>query len=162
MTVLGGTTYESTLLVLKIAFLVLLYLFVWRVVRTAGRDMRLPQESFILRPGGALTGGAIGQAIQSGRLVVTHSAVVEEGAEFALDSSAVTIGRADQNDVVIDGDEFASARHARVEPRRDGVWVHDLGSTNGTFVNGVRIDRPRKLVNGDVVRAGETELRYEE
>jgi pSer/pThr/pTyr-binding forkhead associated (FHA) protein len=74
----------------------------------------------------------------------------------------VTIGRAEQNDVVIDGDEFASARHARVEPRRDGVWVHDLGSTNGTFVNGVRIDRPRKLVNGDVVRAGETELRFEE
>jgi hypothetical protein len=162
MTIGAGTTYESALLVLKIAFLVLLYLFVWRVVRTAGRDMRLPQESFILRPGGALTGGAIGQAIQSGRLVVTHSAVVEEGAEFSLDSSAVTIGRAEQNDVVIDGDEFASARHARVEPRRDGVWVHDLGSTNGTFVNGVRIDRPRKLVNGDVVRAGETELRFEE
>jgi len=162
MTIGAGTTYESALLVLKIAFLVLLYLFVWRVVRTAGRDMRLPQESFILRPGGALTGGAIGQAIQSGRLVVTHSAVVDEGAEFSLDSSAVTIGRAEQNDVVIDGDEFASARHARVEPRRDGVWVHDLGSTNGTFVNGVRIDRPRKLVNGDVVRAGETELRFEE
>jgi hypothetical protein len=158
----GSVAVEEALLVLKIAFLVLLYLFVWRVVRTAGRDMRLPQESFILRPGGALTGGAIGQAIQSGRLVVTHSAVVEEGAEFSLDSSAVTIGRAEQNDVVIDGDEFASARHARVEPRRDGVWVHDLGSTNGTFVNGVRIDRPRKLVNGDVVRAGETELRFEE
>jgi len=162
MSVGAGTTYESVLLVLKIAFLVLLYLFVWRVVRTAGRDMRLPQESFILRPGGALTGGAIGQAIQSGRLVVTHSPVIDEGMEYRLDSAAVTIGRAEQNDVAIDGDEFASARHARVEPRRDGVWVHDLGSTNGTFVNGVRIDRPRKLVNGDVVRAGETELRFEE
>ena len=55
MTMLASTTYESTLLVLKIAFLVLLYLFVWRVVRTAGRDMRLPQESFILKP--ALAGG---------------------------------------------------------------------------------------------------------
>jgi pSer/pThr/pTyr-binding forkhead associated (FHA) protein len=74
----------------------------------------------------------------------------------------VTIGRSPQNVVSIDGDEFASARHARVEPRRDGVWVSDLGSTNGTYVNGIRIDRPRKLVNGDVVRAGETELRYEE
>jgi hypothetical protein len=161
MNVLAGTTYESVLLVLKIAFLVLLYLFVWRVVRTAGRDMRLPQESFILRPS-ALAGGAIGQAIQSGRLVVTNSPVLEEGTEYSLDSAAVTIGRAGQNDVSIDGDEFASSRHARVEPRRDGVWVNDLGSTNGTFVNGVRIDRPRKLVNGDVVRTGETELRYEE
>jgi hypothetical protein len=158
---IASTTYESVLLVLKIAFLVLLYLFIWRVVRTAGRDMRLPQESFILRPG-ALTGGAIGQAIESGRLVVAHSPVLDDGAEFGLDSAAVTVGRASQNVISIDGDEFASARHARIEPRRDGVWVSDLGSTNGTFVNGVRIDRPRKLVNGDVVRAGETELRYEE
>lgn len=162
MTVLASTTYESALLILKIAFLVLLYLFVWRVVRTAGRDMRLPQESFILRPGGALTGGAIGQAIESGRLVVAHSPVLEEGLEYSLDSTAVTVGRSEQNTVPIDGDEFASARHARIEPRRDGVWVSDLGSTNGTYVNGVRIDRPRKLVTGDVVRAGETELRYEE
>ena len=158
---LAGTTYESVLLVLKIAFLVLLYLFVWRVVRTAGRDMRLPQESFILRPG-TLTSGGIGQQINSGRLVVEHSPAVDEGEEFEIDSSAVTIGRGEQNVVAIEGDEFASARHARIEPRRDGVWVNDLGSTNGTYVNGVRIDRPRKLVAGDVVRVGETELRYEE
>ena len=161
MTIGAGTTYESALLVLKIAFLVLLYLFVWRVVRTAGRDMRLPQESFILRPALA-GGGAIGQQIRPGRLVVTHSPVLDEGEEYDLSSSAVTIGRASQNTVSIDGDEFASARHARIEPRRDGVWVSDVGSTNGTFVNGVRIDRPRKLVSGDVVRAGETELRFEE
>jgi hypothetical protein len=158
---LASTTYESVLLALKIAFLVLLYLFVWRVVRTAARDMRLPQESFILRPG-TLAGGAIGQAIHSGRLVVAHSEVLEPGTEYELDSAAVTVGRAPQNTVSIDGDEYASARHARIEPRRDGVWVSDLGSTNGTFVNGVRIDRPRKLVNGDLVRTGETELRYEE
>jgi FHA domain len=160
MTPLASATYESTLLVLKIAFLVLLYLFVWRVVRTAGRDMRLPQESFILKP--ALAGGAVGQQIRQGRLVVMSSPVLEEGEEYSLESSAVTIGRASQNSVSIDGDEFASARHARIEPRRDGVWVSDVGSTNGTFVNGVRIDRPRKLVSGDVVRAGETELRFEE
>jgi pSer/pThr/pTyr-binding forkhead associated (FHA) protein len=73
----------------------------------------------------------------------------------------LTIGRGGQNDVSIEGDEFASARHARVEPRRDGVWVQDLGSTNGTHVNGVRIDRPRRLTDGDVVRIGETELRFE-
>jgi hypothetical protein len=157
---LASTTYESVLLVLKIAFLVLLYLFVWRVVRTAGRDLRLPQESFILKP--ALAGGAIGQAIHPGRLVVESSPVLEEGAEYTLDSAAVTIGRGPQNAVSIEGDEFASSRHARIEPRRDGVWVTDLGSTNGTFVNGVQIDRPRKLVTGDVVRTGETELRYED
>jgi pSer/pThr/pTyr-binding forkhead associated (FHA) protein len=158
--IVAGTTYETVLLVLKIAFLVLLYLFIWRIVRTAGRDLRLPQESFILRP--ALAGGAIGQAINPGRLVVIQSQVLAVGEEFGLDSNPLTVGRGTQNDVSIDGDEFASARHVRVEPRRDGVWVSDVGSTNGTYVNGVRIDRPRKLVQGDVVRVGETELRFEE
>ena len=156
----ASTSYQSVLLALKIAFLVLLYLFIWRIVRTAARDLRLPQESFILRP--AMAGGTIGQAIHPGRLVVTSSGVLDTGEEYELDASPLTIGRGGQNDVMIDADEFASARHVRIEPRRDGVWVHDLGSTNGTFVNGVRLDRPRKLVSGDVVRAGETELRFED
>jgi pSer/pThr/pTyr-binding forkhead associated (FHA) protein len=161
--IVAGTTYQTALLALKIAFLVLLYLFIWRIVRTAGRDLRLPQESFIMRP--AVAGnllGTGGHAVEPGRLVVVHSEVLAAGEEYPLDSSALTIGRGGQNTVSIDGDEFASARHVRVEPRRDGVWVSDLGSTNGTFVNGVRIDRPRKLAAGDVVRAGETELRFEE
>lgn len=155
-----GTTLSEVLLALKIAFLVLLYLFIWRIVRTVARDQRLPQESFILRP--ALAGGPVGQSIRPGRLVVEHSSSLRAGEEFELDSTALTIGRGGQNDVALEGDEFASARHVRVEPRRDGVWVHDVGSTNGTYVNGVRIDRPRKLVDGDVVRVGETELRFEE
>jgi hypothetical protein len=160
--IIASTSYEPVLLALKVAFLILLYLFVWRIVRTAATDMRLPQESFIHQP--ALAGGIREAAPTSvgGRLVVVHSAVLEEGDEFELEASALTIGRAGQNDVSIDGDEFASARHVRIEPRRDGVWVQDLGSTNGTHVNGVRIDRPRKLVTGDVVRVGETELRYEQ
>ena len=80
-------------------------------------------------------------AAAGGRLVVQESPVLEQGDEFELDSAPLTVGRGGQNDVAIDGDEFASARHVRFEPRRDGVWVHDLGSTNGTYVNGVRIDR---------------------
>jgi hypothetical protein len=161
MSLLASTTYESVLLALKVAFLVLLYLFIWRIVRTAATDLRLPQESFILRPALA-GGGAIGHAADSGRLVVVASAVLEPGQEYELSAAPLTIGRGGQNDVQIEADEFASARHVRIEPRRDGVWVNDLGSTNGTFVNGVRVDRPRKLANGDVVRAGETELRFED
>ena len=157
---IASVAVDTALLILKIAFLVLLYLFIWRIVRTASRDLRLPQESFILRP--ALAGGPIGQSIRPGRLVVVVSPVLELGEEYELNSSPLTVGRAGQNDVALENDEFASARHVRIEPRRDGVWVNDLGSTNGTFVNGIRIDRPRKLVQGDVVRVGETELRFEE
>jgi hypothetical protein len=157
---LASTSYEAVLLALKVAFLILLYLFVWRIVRTAATDMRFPQDSFVLQP--VLAGGVREEApLAAGRLVVVHSAVLEEGEEYELEAAPLTIGRGGQNDVSIEGDEFASARHSRIEARRDGVWVHDLGSTNGTHVNGVRIDRPRKLAPGDVVRVGETELRYD-
>ena len=47
------------------------------------------------------------------------------------------------------------------EPRRDGVWIEDIGSTNGTYLNGIRISRPRKLSPGDIVRVGETDLRFD-
>ena len=53
---------------------------------------------------------------------------------YSIDSQSLTIGRGRDNDVSIAGDEYASTRHARFEPRRDGVYVEDIGSTNGTFV----------------------------
>ena len=160
--ILAGTQLEEVLLALKIAFLVLLYLLIWRIVRTVSRDMRRSpaQESFIMSPiGGVPVAAAVAAA--GGRLVVEESPVLDEGLELELDSTSLTIGRAGQNDVAVEGDEFASARHVRFEPRRDGVWVQDLGSTNGTFVNGVRIAEARRLVPGDVVRVGETDLRFE-
>jgi predicted component of type VI protein secretion system len=154
---LAGTRLEEVLLALKVAFLVLLYLFIWRIVRTVGRDPRVPQESFILKP---QTAAAVGLTVQSGRLIVKQSPHLEEGEEFELDSEPLTIGRAAQNDVSLERDEFASARHLRIDPRRDGVWIQDLGSTNGTYVNGIRLDGPRRLSPGDIVRVGETELRF--
>jgi pSer/pThr/pTyr-binding forkhead associated (FHA) protein len=152
---------DEALLVLKALFLVLLYLFIWRIVRSASKDVRLPQESFILRPGEGDAAMLAQQPLQTGRLVVLKSPAIPEGTTFELDASALTIGRGGQNDVPIEEDEFASARHARFEPRRDGVWVQDRGSTNGTYVNGAQLDRPRRLAEGDVVRVGETDLRYE-
>jgi hypothetical protein len=154
----GTVAVDTALLILKIAFLVLLYLFIWRIVRTASRDLRLPQESFILAPGSP---GSPAASISTGRLVVVKSPSLDEGSDHELDSAQVTIGRGGQNDLRLGGDDFASARHARFEPRRDGVWLQDLGSTNGTYVNGARIDRPRKLTHGDIVRVGETDLRFE-
>ena len=152
---------ETTLLFLKIAFLVLLYLFIWRIVRSAARDLRLPQESMILRP--HQVAGLLPQppAAELGRLVVASSPALEEGEVFPLDSSPLSIGRGAGNDVSISDDQYASGRHARFEPRRDGVYVEDVGSTNGTFVNGIRLTRERRLTPGDVVRIGETDLRYE-
>jgi pSer/pThr/pTyr-binding forkhead associated (FHA) protein len=99
--------------------------------------------------------------LRSGRLVVVRSPDLSEGEDFELNSAQLTIGRGNQNDIAIGTDEYASARHARFEPRQDGVWVQDLGSTNGTYLNGTRLDRPRRLSRGDIVRVGETDLRFE-
>ena len=155
---------EPLLLALQAAFLILLYVFIWRVVRSAGRDMQVaPQESFILAPSqaGDLATLRDPGPREVGRLVVVSSPTLEPGEGRMLDSVAVTVGRGPQNDVALDGDDFASAKHARIEPRGDGVWVEDVGSTNGTYLNGIKLTRARKLTPGDVVRVGETELRYE-
>jgi pSer/pThr/pTyr-binding forkhead associated (FHA) protein len=123
----------------------------------------MPQESFIMGPAqaAALGLGRQNSAVSTGTLVALNSTALEEGTRFELDAKTLTVGRGAPNDIRLDDDEFASAHHARVEPRRDGVWVEDIGSTNGTFVNGTRLGRPQKLAPGDIVRFGETDLRYE-
>jgi hypothetical protein len=160
---LASAQVETTLVFLKIGFLVLLYLFIWRIVRSAARDLRLPQESMILAPQQAAAAGLLAQpsARELGRLVVLASPVLEQGDAFAIDSHPLTIGRGSNNDIALPADEYASTRHVRFEPRRDGVWIEDIGSTNGTFVNGIRLTRERRLAPGDVVRIGETDLRFE-
>jgi hypothetical protein len=158
--VIASVAVEEALLVLKIAFLVLLYLFIWRIVRSAARDVRMPQESFVLAPG-SVPGLGEAPQIQSGRLVVIKSPALEEDDELLLDSAALLVGRGSGNDVNLARDEYASSNHARVEPRRDGVWVEDVGSTNGTYLNGTRLTNAKRLTPGDILRVGETELRYE-
>jgi pSer/pThr/pTyr-binding forkhead associated (FHA) protein len=161
--VLASAQVETTLLVLKLAFLILLYLFIWRIVRSAARDLRLPQESMILAPQQAAASGFPQQpfARETGRLVVLQSPALGEGDVYTLDSQPLTMGRGATNDISLPEDEYSSTRHARFEPRRDGIWIEDIGSTNGTYVNGIRLTRERKLVPGDVVRIGETDLRFE-
>jgi pSer/pThr/pTyr-binding forkhead associated (FHA) protein len=149
---------DELLLILKVAFLVLLYLFIWRIVRSASKDIRVAQESFVLAPAQAAAAGLVRR--QPG-LVVLKSPTLRPGEKHALDSAALTVGRSAQNDIELRGDGFASAVHALFEPKRDGVWLQDVGSTNGTFVNGVKLEAPRKLAAGDVVRIGETDLRYD-
>ena len=153
---------DEALLGLKIGFIVLLYFFIWRIVRSAARDFRsapgqasVGQESMIIAPGQAASSGV---TATRARLVVLKSPALSPGEEIPVDSAPVTVGRGGQNDVPLDGDEFSSAQHARFESRRDGLWVEDIGSTNGTFVNGARVTTPRRLGKGDIVRVGQTDF----
>ena len=157
---LASVEIEEVLLLLKIGFLLLLYIFIWRIVRTASRDLRAPQESMILAPPRSAR-APTSRPSQPGKLVVVESPSLAEGEVRMLDSSPLMLGRGAGNDLSLDRDEYASARHARIEPRRDGIWIEDVGSTNGTFVNGDRLTEPRRLQPGDVIRIGATDLRFE-
>src|SRR3954453_19858645 len=173
---LASSSVGSVLLILKIAFLVVLYIFVWRVIRTAGREPKVraspraggspAADSMILTPSAAAAAGlgsaAAARPRRSVHLVVPRSPRLETDAMFPGGSAPVTVGRSGQNDLVLDGDESASSRHARIEARGDGVWVQDLDSTNGRFLNGARVVGAERMTPGDVLRVGETDLRVEE
>ena len=160
----GSVQIEEVLLALKIAFLVLLYLFIWRIVRLARREVQEPQvaadDSMLLTPEQARE-LRLAAAKRLGHLVVVKSPALDEESEVPLDSTPLTIGRDGENDIPLPGDRFASAAHARFEPRGDGVWLEDVGSTNGTYVNGVKLNRPKRLEPGDIVKIGETDFRFE-
>jgi predicted component of type VI protein secretion system len=85
--------------------------------------------------------------------------VVERGPvsslRFALQQDQVTIGRSAGNELVL-ADAEVSRRHARVLRRADGYAVEDIGSTNGTFVNGQRISHLTLLQDGDTIDLGDT------
>lgn len=134
-----------SLWVIRLAFLASLYAFLAFVVRAQLRDIRAASRD----PAGAL-----------GRLVVVGSPNAPLiGSVFLLDA-VTTLGRDLGSGVVLD-DVFASARHAILTFRGRGWYVEDLGSTNGTLVNGVRVTRATPLGFGDELLVGTTRLRLE-
>jgi len=103
-------------------------------------------------PGAAAASGA------GPRLVVLSGA--EAGRAYALSKESLSLGRDAGNDVVISWDPAVSRRHAVVSAHDGGFVIADQGSSNGTFVNGMRIDKS-VLRPGDVVTVGQTQLRFE-
>jgi pSer/pThr/pTyr-binding forkhead associated (FHA) protein len=88
-------------------------------------------------------------------LVVSSGA--RRGAEFALRSAETSIGRDPAADVSID-EPAASRRHALIVRKRDGFYLRDLGSTNGTYLFGLLRGQEKRLMEGDRFRIGRTEF----
>jgi pSer/pThr/pTyr-binding forkhead associated (FHA) protein len=154
-------TVDETLLGLKVAFLVLLYLFVWLVVRSAtkGLSAGAPQESIVL-PAAEAAALRASLAPSARRVRVLASPALTPGTAIEL-TQAAGVGRGAENAIRLDGDTTVSSRHATLDSRTDGLWVEDAGSTNGTFVNGAPVTTRRLLQPGDVIRIGHTDLLVE-
>jgi hypothetical protein len=155
---------------LKFGFLAVLYLFLLWVSRSALRDLArgaggglavdsepvdAPGQRHREEPEG---GGFMGSV--DPRLVVIAALGHEPGTVFDLSGGAL-MGRADSAEIRID-DPFASSAHARIFERDDFMHVEDMGSTNGTYLNGRQLRGAERLKVADVIRIGDSEYRYEE
>ncbi len=125
---------------LKLAFVGMLYLFLWQVARSIGGYLGAGRRS--------ITSGK-----EAGELVVVRSD--SQSGTRVLVSDSVVIGRSEEADVFLD-DPYASTFHMRLTMEEGSLTVADLGTTNGTYVNGRRVTTPMTLSTGDSVQVGKT------
>lgn len=158
---------DAVTLGLRFGFLAVLYLFLLWVAVSALRDLRGRGSDLAAEPpppeppDRRRTQAAPDLAANvEPRLVVVAALGYEPGTELYVGDGA-TLGRADGSDIRID-DPFASSAHARIFTRGHFMYIEDMGSTNGTYLNGRRVRQPEQLKVADTVRIGDSEYRYEE
>ena len=156
---------EPLAVALKFGFLAVLYLFLVWVVRSSARDLarysgsaaaepvETPSPRRRARPAERRDGGAP-------RLIVVAAMGHEPGRTFDVGDGAM-FGRADGADIHVE-DQFASSSHARIYDRGGAMYLEDMGSTNGTYLNGRKVKSAEPLGTGDTIRIGDSEYRYEE
>jgi len=160
---------EPLAVALKFGFLAVLYLFLLWVSRSALRDLARGQDAGLVAEPADTPNAARRREERRGeglmgnmrpRLEVIAALGHEPGTVFDLSDGAL-MGRADSADIRID-DPFASSAHARIFPRGQFMYIEDMGSTNGTYLNGRTLRSAARLNLADTVRIGDTEYRYEE
>lgn len=143
---------ELTVTLLRLGFLVLLWVFVLSVVAVLRRDLA-PRRA---TSASNAEGGAPAAATSSlRRLVVTGGPL--KGTELPLGNTTVLVGRVAGAALRLD-DDYTSTRHARIFPKGPEWWIEDLGSTNGTYVSNEKISQPVRLRPGTEVRIGRSTL----
>ncbi|GLW16959.1 MULTISPECIES: FHA domain-containing protein [Streptomyces] len=168
---------ELTLTVMRLGFLAVLWLFVIVAVQVIRSDLfgtRVTQRGAARRGGQEARtqrqaaapppqqqrrqeGGRGNNRQRRGaptKLVVSEGSLT--GTTVALQGQTISLGRAHDSTIVLD-DDYASSRHARIYPDRDGQWiVEDLGSTNGTYLDRTRLTTPTPIPLGAPIRIGKT------
>ena len=140
----------------RAGFLLLLWLFIFSVLRILRTDIYAPSGSVMVRRGLTLRGprASAGAGRTGARyLVVTDGALA--GTRITLGSQPVLIGRADDSTLVLT-DDYASTRHARLSQRGADWYVEDLGSTNGTYLDRSKVTTAVRVPIGTPVHVGKT------
>ena len=131
---------DVILALLRIIFLGLVYLFVWQVARAIGSHL----------------GISVRRKRREGTKVLFVKSEKQQGTEIEV-TDVTVLGRSDESDLVLD-DPYASDFHMRLVAQENGITLHDLGSTNGTYINGRRVTAPTRLRRGDTIQVGKTVL----
>ncbi len=160
---------EPLAVALKFGFLAVLYLFLLWVARSAMKDLSSSRSGSgdaaaeSVEPAGVRRRESSMPDLRSGvdpRLKVVAALGHEPGEDFDVGTGA-TMGRSDSAEIRVD-DPFASSAHARIYARGDFMYLEDMGSTNGTYLNGRQVKAAERLKVADVIRIGDSEYRYEE
>lgn len=152
--------YDPISVALKFGFLAVLYLFVLWIARSALKDLR-----GAVAPAPDSTGfhpaPSLGEPAGGGDawLVALRGGGLEAGERFDL-IGGLSIGRSGEADLRID-DRYASGLHARIFSREGRAYVEDMSSTNGTSLNDSELHGEAELIDGDTIRIGDTEFRFE-
>lgn len=146
---IANTSLNIIILLLRVAVVLLLYFFLYQVLRSVIRDLRTTSQ----------TPAANGRS-PYGQLVVVRAGQsgVAAGKTFPLGPSNI-IGRSMENCEIALNDSFLSNQHARLELRGDEWMLEDLNSTNGTFLNEMEVRDATTVEDGDIVRVGRVELK---
>ncbi len=157
-------TLEPVSVALKVGFLVVLYLFLLWVARSALKDLRRGITKTDLPPDATgMHSAASGLAADSlddlePRLRVEQAMGMRSGDEYDLHEGAI-LGRGGAADIQLE-DPFASSRHCRISRQGEVLVIEDMGSTNGTYLNGDLLDGPQPLHPGDRIRIGDNEFSF--
>jgi pSer/pThr/pTyr-binding forkhead associated (FHA) protein len=157
---------QVPLLAAKALLLLLLFAFIYAVMSRSIGDLRKIPDDETYVPGRERSGR--GSYVRRGsvsgmpELVVEDSEILAPETRFELADGETSVGRSSVSTIVLKSDDYASGRHAQLTRHGGLLYVEDLDSTNGTFVNGRKTVGATPLRNGDTVRVGSTTFRYEE
>lgn len=150
----GFDAFDWFILLLRIAFIALIYLFLYQVGRVGVRELVTIGQASAAMPQQRVEQVAIAGSLE---MVDPSESSWRQGTQFSLDYYT-TIGRNPENAIALN-DGFVSGNHAEISFNQGAWWLMDLGSTNGTFVNGQPVQGRIQLHSGDIISFGRVHLR---